>query len=72
MMSLVDAKGQIVIPYELRKKYGIKTGTKIYFEEDGNGIKLYSVTEKIIEKNLGVLGTNGELLRKLLEERQRI
>ncbi len=70
MISSVTTKGQVVIPSRLRRKYGIKIGTKIYFEEDKDGIKLYPVTENIIEKNMGMLGTQGKLLKKLLEEKK--
>ena len=38
-------RGRITIPSELRKKYKIKTGTKIYFKDEGDNIKL------IIKKN---------------------
>ena len=34
--SIVNKKGQIVIPKSLREKYGIKPGTKVGFiEKDG-------------------------------------
>ena len=33
-------RGRITIPSELRKKYKIKTGTKIHFQDEGDKIKL--------------------------------
>lgn len=35
--SVVSSKGQLVIPAELRKKYGLKKGVRVVFEEDGSG-----------------------------------
>jgi AbrB family looped-hinge helix DNA binding protein len=32
--SIVSSKGQIVIPANLRKRYGLKEGTTIVFQED--------------------------------------
>jgi AbrB family looped-hinge helix DNA binding protein len=32
--SVVSSKGQIVIPAHLRKRYGLKEGTTIIFQED--------------------------------------
>lgn len=34
--SLISAKGQVIIPVRLRKKYGLESGKRIaFFEEDG-------------------------------------
>ena len=32
--SIVSSKGQIVIPANLRKRYGLKEGTTVVFQED--------------------------------------
>jgi AbrB family looped-hinge helix DNA binding protein len=70
-ISAVTTKGQIVIPARLRRKYGIKIGTKIQFREEDGEIKLFPITEEIIDKNVGFLGTKGKLLAKLKEEKER-
>ncbi len=31
--AYVTAKGQLVIPAKIRRRYGIKSGTKVYFVE---------------------------------------
>ncbi|MGN6601053.1 MAG: AbrB/MazE/SpoVT family DNA-binding domain-containing protein [Ginsengibacter sp.] len=31
--SVITTKGQIVIPKDIREKYKLKPGTKVYFEE---------------------------------------
>lgn len=68
--SVVTTKGQVVIPAKLRKKYGIKIGTKIQFEEENGEIIMLPLTEETIDKNIGFLGTKGKLLKKLLEEKR--
>lgn len=35
--SVISSKGQLVIPAELREKYGFKEGVRVVFEEDGSG-----------------------------------
>ena len=54
----------------LRMKSGIKVGTKIEFIEVNGKIKLFSLTEEIVDKNIGFLGTKGKLLRKLSGEKE--
>jgi AbrB family looped-hinge helix DNA binding protein len=34
MSSITSSKGQIVIPANLRKRYGLKEGTTVVFQED--------------------------------------
>jgi len=38
--ATVSTQGRFTIPVELRKKWGIKPGTRISFEQAGNTIKL--------------------------------
>ncbi|MDI6884156.1 MAG: AbrB/MazE/SpoVT family DNA-binding domain-containing protein [Hadesarchaea archaeon] len=38
----ISSKGQLVIPKELREKYGIKAGTVVVFQEEEEGIKILS------------------------------
>ena len=67
----VTIKGQIVIPAKIRRKLGIKQGTKICFMEKGDEIVLKPLTKDYFEKMAGILKTNGKLTRSLLEERTR-
>ncbi len=74
MEATTTAKGQIVIPSALRKKYGIKEGTRIRIEEDENNqtILLKPVTQQSIGSFRGALHRrSGEkpLTQQLLEER---
>ncbi len=69
--SIVTSKGQVVIPSKIRRRYGIKNGTKIHFYESNGEIKIIPVTKELIEENAGILGTNGDLLKALMEEKKK-
>ncbi|HHT9109369.1 MAG TPA: AbrB/MazE/SpoVT family DNA-binding domain-containing protein [Candidatus Wunengus sp. YC63] len=69
--SVVTSKGQVVIPSKLRHKYGIKNGTRVHFYEVNGEIRLVPVTPELIDKNIGLLGTKGKLMRALQEEKKR-
>ncbi len=69
--SIVTVKGQVVIPSRIRKKFGIKLGTKIHFSDEGKEIKMIPITPEMIESNIGFLGTKGKLLKALMEEKKR-
>lgn len=55
METTVTTKGQIVIPSSLRRKYGIKVGTRLIVEDDGEKILLWPITEHYIERLQGSL-----------------
>ena len=67
--TIVSAKGQIVIPSKLRRKYNIKKGVKLYIEERDGELVLRPVTPEYIQKIPGVLETKGKLSKLLLKER---
>ena len=69
--SVVTSKGQVVIPSKLLHKYGIKNGTRVHFYEVNGEIRLVPVTPELIDKNIGLLGTRGKLMRALMEEKKR-
>lgn len=67
--ATVSAKGQIVIPSTIRRRYNIKKGVKLYIEERGGELVLKPVTPEYIMKISGVLNTKGKLSKLLLKER---
>jgi AbrB family looped-hinge helix DNA binding protein len=70
METHVTAKGQILIPAALRKKYGITAGMKITIIDNGDEMILRPMTRERIAKLRGSLkGLN--LTQALLEERQK-
>ncbi len=71
LSATFTSKGQLVIPVELRRKHGIKAGTKVHFLEDEFGrIVLQPITEEYIDRVMGVLAGGPDLLAALREERR--
>ncbi len=70
LSATVTSKGQLVIPAEIRRKSGIKKGTKVHFLEDDLGrIVLQPVTEEFINRLTGSL-SGSNMLESLLKERR--
>jgi AbrB family looped-hinge helix DNA binding protein len=69
MDTYATVKGQIVIPAALRRKYGIKAGTRIIVSDNDEEIVLRPVTEQYLRKLQGSLKGSGAL-EVLLQERQ--
>ena len=55
MEVLVTRKGQVTVPIELRRKYGIHEGMKIVFEDSSSGICL-----KVIPRFQDLIGADSE------------
>jgi AbrB family looped-hinge helix DNA binding protein len=70
METYATVKGQIVIPAALRRKYGIKNGTKIIVTDIGDAIVLKPVTEQYLKNLQGSLRGKGGL-KALLDERHK-
>jgi len=51
MEVLVTRKGQVTVPIELRRKYGIEEGMKMTIEDSGSGIVL-----KVVPKLEDIVG----------------
>jgi AbrB family looped-hinge helix DNA binding protein len=62
--STFTSKGQLVIPAELRRKHGIKVGTKVKFLEDqfGRIVLQLPITEEYIDRVMGFLADGPDLL----------
>ena len=65
------AKGQIVIPAAIRKRYRIEPGTKIQIMEYGGIIYLVPPVEDPIRAACGLLPSKPSLSQKLLRERRK-
>ena len=71
MNVTVSAKGWVVIPAELRKKYGIKPGSRMQFVDYGGALELIPISDDPIESAAGMLKGGKSLTQALLEERRR-
>jgi AbrB family looped-hinge helix DNA binding protein len=70
--AYVTSKGQVVVPARLRRKYGIKAGTRLNFVEEAGRIVVQPVTKEFIDTFCGVFRTKpGEksAVQELLEDR---
>ena len=70
MTTTATVKGQVVIPAALRRKFGIKAGTRVHVYEENGRIVMEPVNEQYLDKVCGMLRGSGAL-DVLMEERQR-
>ena len=70
-VTVVTVKGQIVIPAKIRRKFGIKKGTKVAFVEQKGKLILQPLDKDYFANLAGVLGTKGKLLRSLMESKKK-
>ena len=72
MVSTVSEKGWIVIPKEIRKRYGLTKGSKVSVVDFGGAIYLFPVPENALEAARGLFkGSDGEaVLQEHLREKK--
>ncbi len=68
--STVSAKGWVVIPKELRERFGLKKGDKVHFVEYGGTIAVVPMSKDAIRESAGMLKGDPSLLAALLKTRQ--
>ena len=66
----VSSKGQIVIPKELREKYGLDQGTKVGILEYPNEIVIVPLPRDAVKASKGMFASK-KSVRKMLEEARR-
>ncbi|HPY32135.1 MAG TPA: AbrB/MazE/SpoVT family DNA-binding domain-containing protein [Verrucomicrobiota bacterium] len=52
--AYVTSKGQLVVPARIRRRFGIKPGTRINFVEEGDRIIFQPVTKAYIDSFCGI------------------
>jgi AbrB family looped-hinge helix DNA binding protein len=63
LSATFTSKGQLVIPAEIRRKHGIRAGTKVKFSEDEFGrIVLQPITDEYIDRLMGCLADGPSVL----------
>lgn len=72
MQTSITSKGQIVIPSAIRRRFGIKEGTRFALEVDevAGRIILIPITKEYVESQRGRFRGKG-LLRALAAEKKR-
>ena len=69
--ATLTSKGQLVVPADIRKRYGLKQGTKVYFIEREGEIVFQPVTKEYIRSLCGILTSETPVTKELLKERAR-
>jgi AbrB family looped-hinge helix DNA binding protein len=57
--ATVKAKGQVVIPVEIRRKFQIDEGTRVAFLEDAGRLFIQPITDEFIDGMKGILAGRG-------------
>ena len=70
METRLTAKGQIVIPSSIRRRLGIKEGTRIQIEANGNEIILKPITREYVHSLRGRFRGTG-LMKALMVQKNR-
>jgi AbrB family looped-hinge helix DNA binding protein len=70
-IATVTSKGQLVIPSRLRRRYGIRRGTRVVFREENNKLILQPLTPEFVRSLRGSLKGGRSSLKLLLEDRKR-
>ena len=71
LTATVTSKGQIVIPADIRRRYGIHRGTKVSFIEEGGRLVLQPITPEFIDSVMGSLKGSGPSLITLLRRERK-
>ena len=69
--STVTSKGQFVIPAKLRRKHGIRKGTRVAITEDNNRLVLQPINKEFIESLWGSWKGEPSASDFLMKERRR-
>ena len=69
-VSTVTTKGQLVIPSKLRRKYGIRKGTRVAMIEEDSRIVLQPLNPEFIRRLRGSLKGGASALKVLKESRK--
>ncbi|MBI1803871.1 MAG: AbrB/MazE/SpoVT family DNA-binding domain-containing protein [Ignavibacteriae bacterium] len=69
--AVVTSKGQIVVSARIRKKFGIKKGTRVTIIEDQHGFFVRPLDKKYFEQFAGILPVKGKATKALAEEQRK-
>lgn len=68
--AIVSEKGWVVIPKELREKYGLKKGKRVHFVDYGGIISLIPALDDPIEQSFGMFKGGPSMAEELLHDRR--
>ena len=68
--STLSEKGWVVIPRDLRKRYGLKKGDRVHIIDYGGVISIIPASGAPIKKSLGMLKGKTSLVKELAKSRR--
>lgn len=68
--STLSSKGWVVIPQEMRERFGLRKGDKVHFVEYGGVIAVVPVSKNPVEESAGTLKGETSLVKALLKSRK--
>ncbi len=68
--STLSEKGWVVIPQELRERYGLKKGDRVHVVDYGGVISIVPASEAPIKHSLGMLKGKTSLVKELAKSRR--
>jgi AbrB family looped-hinge helix DNA binding protein len=69
-ISVLSEKGWVVIPLELRKRYGLKKGDRVHVIDYGGVISIVPTSENPIRSSHGMFKGRASLTKELLKSRK--
>jgi AbrB family looped-hinge helix DNA binding protein len=69
--STLSEKGWVVIPQELRERYGLKKGDKVHVIDYGGVISIVPASKAPIKESAGMLKGKTSLTKALVESRRK-
>ena len=70
-MPAISGKGWVVIPADLRKKYGLQPGVEVRIVDYGGVLAIIPALHKPISQAAGMIKSDKQLTAALLEEHRR-
>ena len=68
--STLSKKGWVVIPRELRKRYGLKKGDRVHIIDYGGVISIVPASDDPIKNSFGILKGKTSLVKELIRSRR--
>jgi len=68
--SILSEKGWVVIPQELRERYGLKKGDRVHVIDYGDVISIVPASEAPVQNAMGMLRGKASLVKALIKSRR--
>jgi AbrB family looped-hinge helix DNA binding protein len=69
--TVVSSKGWVVIPQELRQRYGLKPGTRVEIVEYAGVLSIHPIPDDPIAAARGMLKGGSSMTAEIVEEHRR-